>query len=60
LGYIQFSLEQTVQEVPLYHKWLERVHNPLQVITSKQTSLSYNEYTNLSSLFEYTNLSRLY
>ena len=46
LGYVQFSLEQTVQEVPLYHKWLQRVHKPLQVITSTQTSPGY---TNLNS-----------
>jgi len=25
-----------------------------------QTSIGYNEYTNLCRLFEYTNLSRLY
>jgi len=50
LGYVQFSLEQTIQEVSLYHKWLQRVYKPLQVTTSKQTSPSYNEYTNLSRL----------
>jgi len=29
LGYVCFSLEQIVEEVPLYHKWLQRVHKPL-------------------------------
>jgi len=50
LGYVQFSLEQTVQEVPLYNKWLQQIHKPHQVITSTQTSPSYNEYTNHSRL----------
>jgi len=29
LGYVQFSLEQTVQEVSLFRKPLQRVHKPL-------------------------------
>jgi len=36
------------------------VLSPLQVTTSTQTSLCYNEYTNLSRLSEYAKLSRLY
>jgi len=67
LGYLQFSLEQTVQEVPLFGKSL---HQPLQVTTNTQnlqvttstqtypsylctqTSPGYNEYTNLSRLYQ--------
>ena len=52
LGYVQFSHKQTVQEVSLYHKWLQRVHKPLQVITSTQTSPGYHEYTNHSRLYQ--------
>jgi len=50
LSYVQFSLEQTAQEVSLFRKQLQLVHKPLQVTTSIQTFLGYNEYANLSRL----------
>jgi len=69
LGYAQFSLEQTVQEVPLFRKLLQRAHKPLQVSTSTQTSPGYMStqtspgYMSTQTSLgynEYTNLSKLY
>jgi len=34
LGYVQFSINQATQEVPLYSKCLQRVYKPLQVIAN--------------------------
>jgi len=45
-------IEKIVQEVPLYHKCLHRVKKPLQVKMSTQTSVGYNEYTNLFRLYQ--------